>query len=86
MTWSFSSNNNPELKCAIKQEPEAAFLPKDPSIAEGTLQFSFLEDFVPLHQTEWSRYYVRMRLLIVPVWSRGMKPLNSSFWPAEIST
>lgn len=75
MTCSFSPNNHSEIKCAIKNEPGAAFLPKDPSIAEVTLQFSFLEDFVLLYQSaEWSRYYVKMRLLIVSVWSEGMKP------------
>jgi len=58
-----------------KKEPGAAFPPKDLSIAEGTLQFSFLEDFVLLyHRAEWSRHNVEMRLLIVPVWSGGMKP------------
>lgn len=73
-TCSFSPNSSPELKCPIKKEPRAAFLPKDPSVAEGT-QFSFLEDFVLLYQrAEWSRYCVKMRLLIVLVWTWGTKP------------
>lgn len=70
MTCSFSPNNNPELKCAIKSEPGSVFLPKDLSIAEGTLQFFFLEDFVLFYQrAEWKKYYVMTKLLIVLVWS-----------------
>ena len=68
------TQQHPRAEMCYKKEPGAAFLPKDLSIAEGTLQFSFLEDFVVLYQrAEWSRYYAKMRLLIVPVWSGGMK-------------
>lgn len=69
------TQQQPQAEMCYNKEPETAFLPKDLSIAEGTIYISFLEESVLLCQiTEWRRYSVNTRLLFVPVWTGGRKP------------